>query len=80
MRAEYGALDALSQTFAERASDPTRRGPSGALFAAMLAEGVDLADREAIAAWMAAFNERSFEERDAILGMSLPAMPSDEDE
>lgn len=71
---------ALSETFAQRASDPTRRGPSGALIAAMVAEGVDLADRDAMEAWMAEFNARPLEDRDAILGMSLPAILEDEAE
>lgn len=69
---------ALSETFARRASDPTRRGTSGALLAAMAAEGVDLADQDATQVWIAAFNARPFEERDAILGMSLPAILDDE--
>jgi hypothetical protein len=71
---------ALSETFAKRAGDPTRRGPSGALFAAMTAEGVDIADARAVQAWMAEFNVRPFEDRDAILGMSLPAILEDEAE
>jgi hypothetical protein len=71
---------ALSESFAKRASDPTRRGPSGALLAAMAAEGVDLADQDAMQAWIAAFNARPFEERDAILGMSLRAILEDETE
>jgi hypothetical protein len=71
---------ALSETFAKRAGDPTRRGPSGALLAAMAAEGVDLADPDAMQAWIDEFNERPFEQRDAILGMSLPAISEDEAE
>jgi hypothetical protein len=70
---------ALSETFAKRAIDPTRRGPSGALIAAMAAEGVDIADRHAMQAWIAEFNDRPFEDRDAILGMSLPTILEDED-
>lgn len=69
---------ALSETFARRASDPTRRGPSGALIAAMVAEGVDLADRDAMQTWIAELNARPFEDRDAILGMSLPAILEEE--
>ena len=71
---------ALSETFAKRASDPTRRGPSGALIAAMLADGVDIADQDAMQAWIAEFNARPFRDRDAILGMSLPAILEDETE
>jgi hypothetical protein len=71
---------ALSETFAKRASDPTRRGPSGALVAAMAAEGVDIGDPDAMQAWIAGFNDRPFEERDAILGMCLPAVFEDETE
>jgi hypothetical protein len=69
---------ALSGTFARRAGDPTRQGPSGALVAAMAAEGVDLSDPDAMQTWIAGFNARPFEERDAILGMSLPAIVEDE--
>ena len=71
---------ALSETFAQRAGDPTRRGPSGALLAAMAAEGVDLADPDAMQAWIAEFNSRPFDDRDASLGMSLPAILEDEAE
>ena len=63
---------ALSETFARRAGDPTRRGLSGALFAAMAAADVDFTDAGAVQAWIAEFNERPIEERDAILGLSLP--------
>jgi hypothetical protein len=69
---------ALSETFARRAGDPTRRGPSGALIAAMAAADVDFTDADAVQAWIAEFNERPLEERDAILGMPLPAEPDDE--
>jgi hypothetical protein len=69
---------ALAETFAQRADDRTRQGPSGALLAAMAAEGVDIGDADAMQAWIAAFNARPFEERDAILGPSLPALPYDE--
>jgi hypothetical protein len=71
---------ALSETFARRAGDPTRRGPSGALLAAMAVEGVDLGDPDAMQAWIDEFNARPFEDRDAILGMSLPAILEDEAE
>ena len=69
---------ALSETFARRAGDPTRRGPSGALIAAMVAEGVDLAAPDAMQAWIAGFNARPLEDRDAILGMSLPTILEEE--
>ena len=68
---------ALSETFAERATDPTLRGPSGALIAAMAAEGVDIADWHAMQAWIAEFNDRPFEDRDEILGASLPTILED---
>jgi hypothetical protein len=71
---------ALSDAFAQRASDPTRRGPSGALLEAMLDEGVDLSDPAAVEAWMTGFNERPLAERDAILGMSLPSLPAPGDD
>jgi hypothetical protein len=71
---------ALSETFAKRAGDPTRRGPAGALLDAMAAEDVDITNPDAMQAWIAAFNERPFEDRDAILGMALPAIVEDETE
>lgn len=37
------------------------------MMAAMLADGVDLDDQDAISRWMAGFNERSFDERAAVL-------------
>jgi hypothetical protein len=47
------------------------------LIAAMGAEGVDIADRHAMQAWIAEFNDRPFEDREAILGMSLPTILED---
>jgi hypothetical protein len=68
---------ALAETFARRAGDRTRQGPAGALLATMAAEGVEIGDRDAMQAWIAAFNERPFDERDAILGPALPPVPDD---
>lgn len=45
--------------------------PAGVLVQQMIAEGVDLGDREAVEAWNASFNARSFAERDALLGPAL---------
>ena len=73
-------VTALSEIFARRAGDLTRRGPAGALLDAMAAQGVDLTDPDATQAWIAGFNERPFEERDAILGPSLPVIVEDETE
>jgi hypothetical protein len=54
--------------------DPARWGPARALSEAMAAEGIDLGDPAAVEAWVAAFNERPFEERDAVLGPMGPAV------
>lgn len=51
--------------------DPTDDGPAAALVRAMLAEGVDLDDQNAIGAWLDDFNARPYDERDRILPDSL---------
>jgi hypothetical protein len=54
---------------AEVMADRNRPGPADALLTAMLREGVDVEDRAAVDAWMAAFNERPFEDRGRLLGL-----------
>ena len=52
-------------------ADRTRRSPAAALVAQMREEGVDPADPDAVAAFIADFNDRPIEERDAVLGPPL---------
>jgi hypothetical protein len=42
-----------------------------AIVQAMIADGVDMLDQEAVQAWIDGFNARPFEERDALLGDRL---------
>ena len=58
----------LRQDVAEALRDTARWGPAKALMTEAVAEGVDLADRAELQAWMDDFNSRPFEERDRILG------------
>ena len=53
--------------------DPAPGGPAEAITRAMLADGVDIMDTTAVQAWMEAFNNRPFEDRDAVLGPALDA-------
>jgi hypothetical protein len=50
--------------------DPNSAGPAKGLVAAMLAAGIDLADKRAVNAWILAFNAMPIEQRDRILGRS----------
>jgi hypothetical protein len=52
-------------------NDEERFSPGKRLVAEMIADGVDPTDQEAMDRWMTGFNERSFEERDRVLGPSL---------
>lgn len=51
-------------------ADADRFSAGKRLTAAMLADGVELGDQEAMDAWVAEFNARSFEERGHVLGLS----------
>jgi hypothetical protein len=53
----------------ERAlADPANWGPSKAIVAAMLEDGIEITDAVQTRAWIARFNELTIEQRDAILG------------
>jgi hypothetical protein len=65
-------VDELAPAFRRAVTDPSSFGPAKAMASAMLADGVDLTDPEAVQAWIEAFNARPFEERDAFLPGSLP--------
>ncbi len=58
----------LAPGFRRAATDPSRFGPAKALALAMLADGVDLTDQEAVHAWIRAFNARPEAEREAFFG------------
>jgi hypothetical protein len=64
----------LREEFGEAMREPAAAGPAAALAAAMRAEGVDIGDADAVQSWIVAFNERSWEERDAVLGPALGAV------
>jgi hypothetical protein len=49
-------------------ADRSRRGPAASIAAAMVADGIDLTDADAIGAWIEEFNASPIERRDAILG------------
>jgi hypothetical protein len=66
----------LRDEFEEAMNESPESGPAQALVAAMRAEGVDVGDAAAVESWITAFNERSWEERDAVLGPALdPVAP-----
>lgn len=68
--------EGLAGQFARAAHDPSSYGPAKAIGAAMLADGVDPTNEAAVQAWIAGFNARPEEERDAVLGSSLPTPPA----
>jgi hypothetical protein len=57
--------------FVEAMEDGERHGPTGAILAAMLGDGVEIGDAEAMQAWLGAFNESPYDERDAVLGPAI---------
>lgn len=74
-------LDALRQLlpeYLEAMGDPSRWGMAKSLFAGAAGEGVDLTDRAQLEGWMADFNSRPQEDRDAMLGPALmpPTRPA----
>lgn len=64
------ACEALRDEFRERAADGSGWGPAKSMVMQMLAEGVDPSRPGALDAWMADFNARPPEPRDAIVGPS----------
>jgi hypothetical protein len=66
------AVARYSAEFREAVTNPHNFGLAKAFSNAMRADGVDLLDEQAVAAWMAAFNARPQDERDAFLGPHLP--------
>ena len=66
------AIDRWIPDFQKAVGNPANFGPAKAMFTTMLDEGVDPADPKAVEAWMEAFNNRPFEERDALWGEIRP--------
>lgn len=63
----------LDARFRSAAADPSNWAPGKRLLAAMGADGLDWSDEEAMQRWIRSFNERTIEEREAVLGAVPPA-------
>jgi hypothetical protein len=61
-------VEGSAREFEAAMADESRYSSGKRLVMAMLADGVDLADRTAVDAWTRAFNERSFDERVKVVG------------
>ena len=61
------AVEQWTPEFKHAINDPSRFGPSKAMFGAMLDEGIDITDKAAVDAWVKAFNARPQEERRKVL-------------
>ena len=61
-------VEGSAREFEAAMADESRYGSGKRLVLAMLADGVDLADRTVVDAWTRAFNERSFDERVKVVG------------
>ena len=57
------AVDEFEPAYRDAMDDPAQAGPAKSIATQMLADGVDLADPEAVQGWIEAFNERSEDER-----------------
>ncbi len=68
------ACEALRPEFHERARDSSGWGPAKSMVMQMRAEGVDPSAPGALDAWMADFNARPHEQRDAVIGPAADRM------
>lgn len=68
VRETEAAVDRWVTDFRREVTNAGNFGPAKAIAQAMLADGVDFDDRDAVEAWMEKFNRRPFEERDELLG------------
>jgi hypothetical protein len=66
------AIERFTPAFRRAVTDESSFGPTKAITNAMLADGIDLLDEEAVQAWIDAFNARPFEERDDFLRDRTP--------
>ena len=64
-------VEAALAEFVEAMSDEDRFSFGKRLVTEMVADGVDPTDQEAMNQWITSFNERSFEERDRVVGPAL---------
>jgi len=64
------AVGDFTSEYLETVRQPANFGPAKAMLVALEAAGIDLTDQQAIDAWVAAFNARPRDERDAIMGAS----------
>jgi hypothetical protein len=69
------AVQRLRPRFERACRDPSRWGLTKTLVAEMTADGVDLADEQAVAAWIKRYNARLFEDR-APVAMAARANPA----
>jgi hypothetical protein len=70
------AVATFAPAFRKAVTDRRSFGHAKAVTDAMLATGVDLPDQDAVARWIAQFNERPIQERDVVLGpLALPWQP-----
>jgi hypothetical protein len=68
------ACDELRDEFLDCATDPTSWGLAKSMFMQMRKEGVDPENSAAVERWMADFNDRPRDERDAIVGGAADRM------
>lgn len=61
------AVDRWTTEFRKEVTDPDSFGPAKVVGQAMMAEGIDLTDQDAVQDWIEDFNNRPFEERDEFL-------------
>lgn len=62
------AVARYADEFREAVNDPRLFGPAKAIGQAMLADGVDVLNQNAVDAWLTDFNARPYDERSEILG------------
>jgi len=68
------ACEGLADEFLERARDSSQWGLAKSMFMQMQAEGIDPSASGALDAWMADFNARPREQRDAVIGPAADRM------
>lgn len=66
--ADFKRLTKLAGQTAKKASDPDNWGMSRSIVSGMMREGVDMNNEDQIQRWINNFNNRSFSERDQLMG------------
>jgi len=70
------AVTRFAPEFRRAVTDQRSFGPAKAMANAMLSDGIDLMDQDAVDGWIAGFNERPLEEREDLLGrFPMPGDP-----